>query len=289
MATKRLGNQHIQVFVRCRPPTASEKRDGSARAIEVDQERKEIRVNDRVMPDRTPRKSFLFDKDRRVQGSHGAHHSRGHDGLQLHSLYEYTEEIQRLQRDPAATRYRNRISWTSSTIEWPESTTHRIASIFFWIIDRVSVIQSCELSGDEVARDDVAELERWGQEQMKKGVSTAPVAAVPTPEEQCVKTQALTDLEVSAETTTQLHQEQPKLETNFRFFQEMQSYAADLIECLDAKILVILALEGRMMSRLCQRSEKLVQRRHQDIKDQAEDCNIAECADARLMRPSIKA
>ncbi|KAL3243446.1 hypothetical protein MRX96_020513 [Rhipicephalus microplus] len=29
------------------------------------------------------------------------------------------------------------------------------------------------------------------------------------------------------------------------------------------------------MSLLCQRSEKLVQRRHQDIKDQAEECNIA--------------
>ncbi|KAL3171309.1 hypothetical protein MRX96_013531 [Rhipicephalus microplus] len=55
----------------------------------------------------------------------------------------------------------------------------------------------------------------------------------------------------------------------------MQSYAADLIECLDAKIPVILALEGRMMSLLSQRSEKLVQRRHQDIKDQAEECNIA--------------
>nr|XP_037280677.1 LOW QUALITY PROTEIN: kinesin-like protein KIF11 [Rhipicephalus microplus] len=62
MATKKLGNQHIQVFVRCRPPTASEKRNGSARAIEVVQERKEILVNDRVMPERTPRKSFTFDK-----------------------------------------------------------------------------------------------------------------------------------------------------------------------------------------------------------------------------------
>ncbi|KAL3171323.1 hypothetical protein MRX96_013543 [Rhipicephalus microplus] len=32
---------------------------------------------------------------------------------------------------------------------------------------------SAEQSGDEVAREDVAELERWKQEQMKKGVSTA--------------------------------------------------------------------------------------------------------------------
>lgn len=50
------------------------------------------------------------------------------------------------------------------------------------------------------------------------------------------KTQALTDLEVSAEASAQLREEQPQLETNFRFFQEMRSYAADLIECLDAKV-----------------------------------------------------
>ncbi|KAL3243447.1 hypothetical protein MRX96_020514 [Rhipicephalus microplus] len=45
---------------------------------------------------------------------------------------------------------------------------------------------SLEQSGDEMAREDVAELERWEQEQMKKVVSTAPVAAVPTPKGQCV-------------------------------------------------------------------------------------------------------
>lgn len=188
---------------------------------------------------------------------------------------------------------------------------------------REALIQAQEEhSGDEVAREDVAELERWEQEQMKKGVSTAPVAAVAPPDESCVvptyfteqpppmppvqdrqnlssqavleritdrlstvremlelhrrqKVQALTDLEASAEVTARLREEQPQLATNFRFFQEMRSYATDLIECLDAKTPVILALEGRMMSLLCQRSEKLVQRRHQDIRDQAEECSLA--------------
>lgn len=188
---------------------------------------------------------------------------------------------------------------------------------------REALIQAQEEhSGDEVAREDVAELERWEQEQMKKGVSTAPVAAVATPDEPCVvptyfteqpppmppvqdrqnlssqavlervtdrlstvremlalhrrqKVQALTDLEASAEVTARLREEQPQLATNFRFFQEMRSYVTDLIECLDAKTPVILALEGRMMSLLCQRSEKLVQRRHQDIRDQAEECTLA--------------
>lgn len=188
---------------------------------------------------------------------------------------------------------------------------------------REAVIQAQEEhSGDAVAREDVAELERWEQEQMKKGVSTAPVAAVATPDEPCVvptyfteqpppmppvqdrqnlstqavleritdrlgtvremlelhrrqKVQALTDLEASAEVIARLREEQPQLAANFRFFQEMRSYATDLIECLDAKTPVILALEGRMMSLLCQRSEKLVQRRHQDIRDQAEECSLA--------------
>ncbi|XP_077487608.1 PAX3- and PAX7-binding protein 1 [Amblyomma americanum] len=188
---------------------------------------------------------------------------------------------------------------------------------------REALIQAQEEhSGDEVAREDVAELERWEQEQMKKGVSTAPVAAVATPDEPCVvptyfteqpppmppvqdrqnlssqavlervtdrlstvremlelhrrqKVQALTDLEASAEVTARLREEQPQLAENFRFFQEMRSYATDLIECLDAKTPIILALEGRMMSLLCQRSEKLVQRRHQDIRDQAEECSLA--------------
>ncbi|KAL1419131.1 hypothetical protein MTO96_005243 [Rhipicephalus appendiculatus] len=62
MATKKLGNQHIQVFVRCRPPNTIEKRNGFVRAVEVVPERKEILVNDRVVPERTLRKSFTFDK-----------------------------------------------------------------------------------------------------------------------------------------------------------------------------------------------------------------------------------
>ncbi|KAL3171326.1 hypothetical protein MRX96_013546 [Rhipicephalus microplus] len=54
MTTKKLENQYIQFLVRCRPPTASDKRNCSARTIEVVQERKEIIVNDRVMRKWTP-------------------------------------------------------------------------------------------------------------------------------------------------------------------------------------------------------------------------------------------
>lgn len=62
MATKKLGNQHIQVFVRCRPPNSLEKKSGFIRAVEVVPDKKEILVNDRVVPERSLRKSFTFDK-----------------------------------------------------------------------------------------------------------------------------------------------------------------------------------------------------------------------------------
>ncbi|XP_077541385.1 kinesin-like protein KIF11 [Haemaphysalis longicornis] len=62
MASKKSGNQHIQVFVRCRPPNAMEKKTGFAKAVEVVPDRKEILVNDRLMPERSIRKSFTFDR-----------------------------------------------------------------------------------------------------------------------------------------------------------------------------------------------------------------------------------
>ncbi|XP_070395298.1 kinesin-like protein KIF11 [Dermacentor albipictus] len=62
MSSRKLGNQHIQVFVRCRPPNSLEKRSGFIKAVEVVPERKEVLVNDRVVPERSLRKSFTFDK-----------------------------------------------------------------------------------------------------------------------------------------------------------------------------------------------------------------------------------
>ncbi|KAG0443707.1 hypothetical protein HPB47_014619 [Ixodes persulcatus] len=56
MATKRTNNQHIQVFVRCRPTNAQEKKAGAVKAIDVISDRKEIVVKDRF------NKTFVFDK-----------------------------------------------------------------------------------------------------------------------------------------------------------------------------------------------------------------------------------
>lgn len=80
-----------------------------------------------------------------------------------------------------------------------------------------------------------------------------------------------TELELCVETVQTQEKELPRIEKEYRFYQEIRTYSIDLIECLDAKIPIINALEGRLLSALAQRSEKLVRRRRQDVKDQAEE------------------
>lgn len=193
-----------------------------------------------------------------------------------------------------------------------------------------------EASGTDGENEDVAELERWEQEQMKKGVSTAPLilpeensephvpayfTSYPPPEEasrepvpaaavvplqvpkdkrnlttesivkrvadrlasveeslaahERQKMTALADVEAASQNREELEEELPELASRFQFFQEIRSYVNDLIGCLDSKMPIILALEGRTMSLLCQRTERLVQRRHQDVKDQSEEFSLA--------------
>ncbi|XP_070385809.1 kinesin-like protein KIF11 isoform X2 [Dermacentor albipictus] len=59
MTSRKLGEQPIQVFVRCRPRNSLEKRSG-IKAVDVVPERKEILVNARVPPECSLRKSFTF-------------------------------------------------------------------------------------------------------------------------------------------------------------------------------------------------------------------------------------
>lgn len=80
-----------------------------------------------------------------------------------------------------------------------------------------------------------------------------------------------TELTVCVETIQRLEKEMPRLEKAFRFYQEMRTYSMDLIECFDSKMPIINALEGRLLSALAQRAEKRMDRRRQDVKDQAEE------------------
>lgn len=61
----------------------------------------------------------------------------------------------------------------------------------------------------------------------------------------------------------------------FRFYQELRGYITDLVECLDEKVGVIMNLEQRAMDLLAKRAEWLIERRRQDVRDQAEEVTNA--------------
>ncbi|XP_066999451.2 PAX3- and PAX7-binding protein 1 isoform X2 [Anabrus simplex] len=65
--------------------------------------------------------------------------------------------------------------------------------------------------------------------------------------------------------------EGPALAQRFRFYQELRGYVTDLVECLDEKMPVIANLEQRLLGLLKRRANELIERRRQDVRDQAEE------------------
>ena len=58
------------------------------------------------------------------------------------------------------------------------------------------------------------------------------------------------------------------LNHTFQFYQDMRGYVADLRECLNEKVVEISKLEQQVYLLYRQRTQKLIQRRRQDVKDQ---------------------
>ncbi|CAG9863520.1 unnamed protein product [Phyllotreta striolata] len=63
----------------------------------------------------------------------------------------------------------------------------------------------------------------------------------------------------------------PTAATRFRFYQELRGYITDLVECLDEKVGVIANLETRALDLMARKSDWLIERRRQDVRDQAEE------------------
>lgn len=63
----------------------------------------------------------------------------------------------------------------------------------------------------------------------------------------------------------------PVAAAKYRFYQELKLYMDDLIECLNEKLPVITALEDKAMSVMGKYSKKLIERRRQDVRDQAKE------------------
>lgn len=63
----------------------------------------------------------------------------------------------------------------------------------------------------------------------------------------------------------------PKAASKYRFYQELKLYLEDLIECLNEKVPQIAALEERSLSVTSKYSKMLIERRRQDVRDQAKE------------------
>lgn len=63
----------------------------------------------------------------------------------------------------------------------------------------------------------------------------------------------------------------PVAAAKYRFYQELKLYFEDLIECLNEKLPVITALEEKSLSVMGKYSKKLIERRRQDVRDQAKE------------------
>lgn len=63
----------------------------------------------------------------------------------------------------------------------------------------------------------------------------------------------------------------PEAANRFRFYQELRGYITDLVECFDEKVSLITTLEKRAMDLQAKKSEWFIERRRQDVRDQAEE------------------
>lgn len=70
---------------------------------------------------------------------------------------------------------------------------------------------------------------------------------------------------------TECEKNGPVAAAKYRFYQELKLYVEDLIECLNEKLPVITALEEKAMNVMGKYSKKLIERRRQDVRDQAKE------------------
>ncbi|XP_018323423.1 PAX3- and PAX7-binding protein 1 [Agrilus planipennis] len=67
----------------------------------------------------------------------------------------------------------------------------------------------------------------------------------------------------------------PVAAERFRFYQELRGYVTDLVECFDEKVALIADLEQRSIDLMARKAIWLIERRRQDVRDQAEEATLA--------------
>lgn len=78
----------------------------------------------------------------------------------------------------------------------------------------------------------------------------------------------------------------PVAAAKYRFYQELKLYVEDLIECLNEKVPEITALEEKSMSVMGKYSKKLIERRRQDVRDQAKE--LTDTSELKIQSYSVQ-
>lgn len=79
------------------------------------------------------------------------------------------------------------------------------------------------------------------------------------------------DMNVLTLEELECEQNAPVVAAKFRFYQELRGYVLDLIECFDDKLPKINELERKHVSTIVKYSNSLIERRRQDVRDQARE------------------
>ncbi|KAJ6635023.1 PAX3- and PAX7-binding protein 1 [Pseudolycoriella hygida] len=66
-------------------------------------------------------------------------------------------------------------------------------------------------------------------------------------------------------------QNAPIAAIRYRFYQELRGYVTDLVECLDEKVPLIVELERKTIALMSKQALMLIERRRQDVRDQAKE------------------
>lgn len=84
------------------------------------------------------------------------------------------------------------------------------------------------------------------------------------------------DMNVISLEELECEQNAPVVASKFRFYQELKGYVYDLIECYDEKLPKINELERKYMAAVIKYTNFLIERRRQDVRDQAREVTQAQ-------------
>lgn len=83
------------------------------------------------------------------------------------------------------------------------------------------------------------------------------------------------DLNILKMDELQCKQNAPIAAVKYRFYQELRGYVTDLVECFDEKVPSIVELERKAIAVMSKQATMLIERRRQDVRDQAKEITEA--------------